>query len=1431
MSRARSRERRTQRESEWKRIGERARERIPELVQSNRIRELCVELTDDVLFPDMRSRGINFCVVCGKHERFRLHQHLTKRHPELAKETDDFKVVEQVSRGITEAMKKASVDVSKVRRPVTASEYEIYKELIDQIRAGGIPVYGHYDPPGPQPTDSVMHAISDLREELLVHRQLATTSAPGPSGLALQVRPPIPSNVPPTYSAPLIPRAQTYLVPLDELYLGEFASVVRATVKQKDEKKECGPHAHQWFTAPPKLNLMFLHEWDDHNHNYTEQQFTIVGNRRGEQGWMRNAEKKLKLWRKVKADQHKLIQLFRFYIEEAVLLPAGNDMDANDPSLTTSQNYVSYICRFMLVAMRSRQRLGRQISMDDAIYSSAILLHFFEVLKRNGVPTTTRMGFVKALASFYEFLRVNMGSDKGQDRLQELKQASHRARHILSKLKSEDKKLQSYRGVLPSRKPQKPEEPYCVARAIVTHTRVIEEMKRIYVEYERSLTISSGNYNYYTGALMSYIVHCNTARNECVYKMLYGSVFPPADRESSDTPPRSGVQKATIPSGDGESEEFWVGVYPKGKNVDAVRDQTTFHGNFFVLDQVSLELVALYDVLRVAVAERNGLHKDEVQQPTSKFFLNWFAKPFGKTHTIKVMQRFLKNTGCGDLNISCNTSRHRTAKLQFERYLKRSYEELRGGVDPACAILSGHKATTQLQYYNDSYVMACAYAYRRLRHYANREARMESGRMRLIESKVQIARFRARAEREEEEVAVEGPLSQEDERERGDHGSSTSNGSEVGGSEDERPITPLSSEAESSDYEPPARKRVSTVASTSSTSQPRRSQRPKRPRIDPYQFVESSSSLSSLSSESPPSRRRTQTRSQQPQFTEPEVPEPQVPEQSPPVPPLVSESGDDDLYDLDEEEMERRQRCAADVGDEGEGESDDESVTTQSVECEEGTTTAVATAATTATTTTTTPTTTTPTTTTPTTATVTTGVRCQTRNTEESPRNGEQPCVEETAAADEVTLHLQRLNDAEYTGGLSTFATEFERRDFMRRRQEQPVQDFTWLQIREIPGIGGRGVFAKVPIPKDAVVCDYRGLVLEEKEANALMDRMGKEEREHVEAYLVQYTGRVAGHHFRHVIFGHHPTYKGTVVIGRLVNHTRLHPNLTLRDLTTMVGGKVQSMIYFKAMRDIRAGEQLLWNYGKEYNVGRLRASCICNDCDPALVQESSAELRPAIDNARAIPVVESQQPSRDVSLSQRMPPAPGTVARRAPLGVSELLLSAAHKAKATGFVVDEVGTDAFSAYERSRRVVFGPSDEVRFTVDIPLEAAATNLSRAFAAARKDAYQRYNPAIVVLKRTARDRRPTVVLVGAPLAPSSEQRYGSCVVYVGSEDRVYAVREQKESTAEPAIDEEFVAGTLLRFPAENDWPPELEAVLQAGGKLQDLLDVLQKYKSR
>lgn len=69
-------------------------------------------------------------------------------------------------------------------------------------------------------------------------------------------------------------------------------------------------------------------------------------------------------------------------------------------------------------------------------------------------------------------------------------------------------------------------------------------------------------------APMSYIVHCNTARNECVYKMVYGSIVPAPiiveDPDQTGTS-RSGVRRASnglreIPFGieDGTVEQLWV---------------------------------------------------------------------------------------------------------------------------------------------------------------------------------------------------------------------------------------------------------------------------------------------------------------------------------------------------------------------------------------------------------------------------------------------------------------------------------------------------------------------------------------------------------------------------------------------------------------------------------------------------------------------------------------------------------------------------------------------------------------------------------------------------------------------------------------------------------------------------------------------------------
>ncbi|CAJ0605650.1 unnamed protein product [Cylicocyclus nassatus] len=71
--------------------------------------------------------------------------------------------------------------------------------------------------------------------------------------------------------------------------------------------------------------------------------------------------------------------------------------------------------------------------------------------------------------------------------------------------------------------------------------------------------------------------------------------------------------------------------------------------------------------------------------------------------------------------------------------------------------------------------------------------------------------------------------------------------------------------------------------------------------------------------------------------------------------------------------------------------------------------------------------------------------------------------------------HLQLLNITSYTGGLTKVENVWQLNNFIHRCHAQPVQDFPWLEVREMPTIKGRGVFAKVDIAKGMAVADYRG--------------------------------------------------------------------------------------------------------------------------------------------------------------------------------------------------------------------------------------------------------------------------------------------------------------------------------------------------------------------
>ncbi|KAK6732895.1 hypothetical protein RB195_016959 [Necator americanus] len=204
-----------------------------------------------------------------------------------------------------------------------------------------------------------------------------------------------------------------------------------------------------------------------------------------------------------------------------------------------------------------------------------------------------RKGFTKALSTWYHFLLLVRNTGMGQQRLAEVEQARYRVKDILDRMKGEEKIQVTFRGVLPRR--QRKAEMLCsVVRMIVTHNRVLNAMREIYSVCTDTHNLERREYNHFMGALMAYIVHCNTAGNECIYKMMHGSIYPPSDREPSET----GLQKKSITRRDGVMVDYWVGVYGKGKTAERIRKESTYRGNFFVIDEVSRLLVEMYTRMR-----------------------------------------------------------------------------------------------------------------------------------------------------------------------------------------------------------------------------------------------------------------------------------------------------------------------------------------------------------------------------------------------------------------------------------------------------------------------------------------------------------------------------------------------------------------------------------------------------------------------------------------------------------------------------------------------------------------------------------------------------------------------------------------------------------------------------------------------------------------
>ncbi|EYC03338.1 hypothetical protein Y032_0094g2700 [Ancylostoma ceylanicum] len=214
---------------------------------------------------------------------------------------------------------------------------------------------------------------------------------------------------------------------------------------------------------------------------------------------------------------------------------------------------------------------------------------------------------------------------------------------------------------------------------------------------------------------------------------------------------------------------------------------------------------------------------------------------------------------------------------------------------------------------------------------------------------------------------------------------------------------------------------------------------------------------------------------------------------------------------------------------------------------------------------------------------------------------------------------------------------------------------------------------------------------------------------------------------------------------------------------------EIRMAVVLTATRKIKAGEQLLWDYGTKYEGEALLEKCICNACSPELLESSSTNLPPV--ETRVFPTPLGDHPDMTVHAENWEP---------APLTTRSLLVSMTLKAGMAAMVVSHQGFDeAELAYRNSRWVVLGTEGQFVEAGTVP--EGANQLCRLLNMAFKDAFEEGNPVVLLLKSRRREPNPLVILLGQAILDDSRKRYGNCLVFVEDMGLSYPVEEQTEHT--------------------------------------------------
>ncbi|EYB88989.1 hypothetical protein Y032_0238g3286 [Ancylostoma ceylanicum] len=299
-------------------------------------------------------------------------------------------------------------------------------------------------------------------------------------------------------------------------------------------------------------------------------------------------------------------------------------------------------------------------------------------------------------------------------------------------------------------------------------------------------------------------------------------------------------------------------------------------------------------------------------------------------------------------------------------------------------------------------------------------------------------------------------------------------------------------------------------------------------------------------------------------------------------------------------------------------------------------------------------------------------------------------------AEDDVYQHLMALNVRWCCTGPNVIVNKHDWNKFYKRKEAKPIQDFPWLQIRDVPGIG-RGVFAKVAIEKNAVVSDYRGNATSYDYADEILSKMSQKKREFFGLYMVEYSRKATTscvllqqtQHTERARKGRVPRFQATMPVVQPHWH---HANLKLEKTIHTCFAKKQNqegVVLLRATRDIKVGEQLLWDYGSMYRGAKLRKDCICSACDPVLTAGSTTDLCEKIGSSADLE--ESVRYQTNSQMPQQI-----SRQRQEPQSTRRRLLYVAATANAAGLVASLDGySSADEAYKQGRAFISGTQEPI----------------------------------------------------------------------------------------------------------------------------------------